>query len=579
MNPDFKRTSSDMKWVGELVLLFMMIWAGSGCGEVEGEEFGETLDPEAGEMRSYDEPGTANNLTPDFEEMDSGTESVVEEQNPDGSEPEVGAIACSEVAIHHQGIEVCLDDLTATAYDSDWCSMNTVIEEYLNAENASITQCIDFDQDCYYQCDGWILPAIWEDPDDQRFFITGLERASLFDDQPPRPDEMDVCVDGGGVRQGCCHLPDPDDGATLCHLSLLGEEAGEIERLAECQGGGMMWVNRVLDGTRHLFFMGLALRSLNLQTAQSITLSEPHPISSLACVYQEGDFKAIYALETEQGAELRYFTRDLRGSYVTSSLYQEGERPPLDDGALWEVRRLTVDEQGLFYWELFSRNSAGEERCFEDFSLDYLRSSGFVEMDNCRRSRILSCSDCSRDDSIVLKAATLDFNGTLSLQENREAIGEDQQTVELQGSLGLFSEMLHSSRLIALNEVRFDAPLATPIGATLLLWNTDTLSQPFVLEPRRWGYQSLTVLSVTGHQVLIQLTDPLNTPLQQIEWGIFDLYSDRLHIVDLEHFSDYLPPMTTPMVKRPTQSGAWLFWEVRNDVDQLENVVLLKRTP
>lgn len=464
-------------------------------------------------------------------------------------------VECSHLASSDENVEICFDDLFFEFISTGWCDQAGRVEDELRG----LASCSDRDLDCFYQCDGWSLPSWLQDPDDQRPFIVGNLEARV-DDEEVQTDAhyLPSCASDEELASPCCVLSNEGmsiEAPLLCR-HVFEEESDPnraeetIELLQGCAGGGMMWVTLNAEGQRSLVFASLnELEHGESPNIQKVPLSSISPITALACHFGE----SVTALLSSGESSLSFLAINLRGNLVVDPLYDT----PILDGQPWDIKQIQVDEEGLYRWTL-GVGEGPEARCFEDYAFKYLRSNSLSELERCDLQRAQACLRCNSTDPLILREATLSSEGFLSLW-----FGSEASQMTLIHPYGLFSKLFSSAGLLGLEEIQATPPYLQIERVSLLIWNEALSQLPIQVEPTRWGFDRIKLLSLDHGLALIRLEQSLSTGEVVQRYGVYEPLSDRLTFIpELDALDHRFSAFNSMKQRDPILSGDWLVWEV-----------------
>ena len=606
-------------WLGLLSSICTGLTIGCSAAELAADE-GASYSAEgdfAGETsgnNNYagDEPEDRVSMTAPSEDYGSPEPDVAGaegESSESAGEAGVGELACSQEASSNDGaFVICLDEITLATDDpsreppdnivgsdtsSSQCDLAEALSKALEEQTGEAVSCADQDADCYYYCEGWTLPARLQDPDDQRSFITGIPSDS--DDmssaascqRAAQETEGGLCCPVNFDEQGIVSdAPSREETPTLCRFPIPLSEGSTLKLITACQGGGLMWVSADAE-TQSLNFAQLSTPSslspltLNVQSQPlSLAGAELNEIKSLACLYTEG----VKAMFVDEDGELYYLGLGITGAYEISKLYPANAL--LDERPLsalnWRAYSISVDELGLFRWELEILETSGaamERRRFEDYAYGYFQPRGLVELSSEIVQRTLSCQGCDSFGSEgQLTSASLTTRGTLQISSRDLISGELTEGISLSPPLGFFDQFKSTASLIGVTSIDQAGMMSTPSRVTFSLWSDERLRElPIFFEPSRWGFEYVDLASMVGGQALLKLTRP-TTDQAGPEWGLYDVYTDRIRMLEPESLiTSYFGHFDLVQYKSPILTSDKILWLQEDHMeDSAPEVIMLK---
>ncbi|MAD60441.1 MAG: hypothetical protein CMH49_02860 [Myxococcales bacterium] len=493
---------------------------------------------------------------------------------------------CSYLAVNESEppINLCLDTLTFPLLESEdpqaWCGQSGQLAQALRLSQDR--QCHDRDGDCWYECDSWSLPSIWQDLDDRRSLITGNEAERTPDDPAIISMDMDMEPTAPDPPQeslsSCINQalnPDQDTDSQLsCHYELLNAST----TLFPC----------VKDAIAVVYESNEQLE-LSLQRITRSTLEEDHRVSidfmpqSVLCTLGEHE-SWIVLLFGERPHQVYEFSRQRINNLIyepnAQDLYEQ-----VTTGS-FELQDLQINQDNLQSWsyQLSSMEASIEQnRRFTFKRLDQGLIFGEEVAENIITQQFLSNEDSSvreldlrlayldSDFSVLLKNETSEFEYELFRQFKPF---QDLKSSEI--FLALIPRNISGNMLAESQKIFFsfwddvDEFTQESIESSLLDF-------PLIFDAQVWGFDSVILSKVTGNKALLKLRTEQNTTdetstessdpsIGKYVWGVYDILTDRLQIVELMQIAQTLGITVedTPSLSDPNLHSSWVSWLLKD---------------
>ena len=273
------------------------------------------------------------------------------------------------------------------------------------------------------------------------------------------------------------------------------------------------------------------------------------------------------------------------GTYEISEFYP---RDTQVNGALlsdltWGADSITVDELGLFRWELEvtqDTGSAMEIRRYEDYAFGFFQSRGLVELSSDTVQRALSCQACNAFGTEgYLISADLTNQGILRLASRNLDMSTDAERFTINPPLGFFDQFKSTASLLGVPSVDQAGVMGSPRRITFSFWSDARLRDlPIVFEAASWGFEYVDLISMVGGHALLKLTTPTSDQAGA-DWGLYDVYTDRLQAIEPEALiTTYFDQIDVTQYKAPTLTGDKMIWLQAQQPDADPEVLILQLT-
>ena len=477
----------------------------------------------------------------------------------------------------------CLDLITLPLLDSEdpsvWCAQAETLN--LTLEDGQANECHDRDGDCWYECDYWVLPSAWQDPDDRRSAITGMTetRARLTESAPPEdfpmasPDVPEM-VEGLAPSSTICVNQASDEALfNDSQLSCRHELFEQPLNIFACEKDAFIGVYRAADQFE-----------LVLQRISGQMLDEDYRVSidfvpqSVLCTLD-----ANQAWNALLFGEQPYEVYELIGQRIAPVVYEETAQALLENlnPDFTELKDANVNQQGLQAWsyELSPTEDPTEPiRRFSFMRLDQSLVFGEELTQGIVTQQFLS-TNVSTIHDLNLRSAYLNSDHSVSLKD------EDQDLeYELFSQFKPFQDLKSSELFLALVPKESTDSMNSEVQRLFFsLWGdavqltqdgieASLLDFPLVFDARLWGYNGVILSKVTGNKALLKLRlrpndidEPLMEPSEaeaaKYIWGVYDILTDRLQIFEFIQFSQALGlPMEEEPRSEPKLHSSWLTW-------------------
>ena len=493
---------------------------------------------------------------------------------------------CSYLAVNESEppINLCLDTLTFPLLESEdpqaWCGQSGQLAQALRLSQDG--QCHDRDGDCWYECDSWSLPSIWQDLDDRRSLITGNEAERTTDDDGTTGIDMDMELNAPVSPETSLSLcinqalnPDQDTESQLsCHHELLSAST----TLFPC----------VKDAIAVVYESNEQLE-LSLQRITRNSLEEDHRVSidfmpqSILCSL---DDRASWIVLIFGERPLQIYEFD--NQVIRTLNYDNTDQNLIDQFSLdaYALKGPYINQQGLQTWSYTLNTPEG--------SLDLRRRFTFNRLDQgpifgeevtdaiiTQTSLALSTSTIRE---LKLRSAYLNSDYSVSLQDE-----DSNFTYTIFSQYEPFQDLKSSEIFLALIPRSLSGSmLAESQKIFFSLWNdveeltqesieSSLLDFPLIFDAQVWGFESVILSKVTGNKALLKLrieqntTDEMSTEssdpsIGKYVWGVYDILTDRLQIVELVQIAQTLDITVedTLSLSDPNLHNSWVSWLLKN---------------
>lgn len=492
----------------------------------------------------------------------------------------------------------CLDLLTQMMLLSEapqaWCEQDAQLTQALDLSQTD--KCHDRDGDCWYQCDGWNLPSIWQDPDDRRALVGGSELEREQSSEMLREDDEEAV----GMTPPPSMTLDPT--LSLCVHQALDPNL-TIESQPTC-------LHQLFNGFSKLFACeedAIAVVSeidgqpkLSLQRIQNNKLEEDYivnldftPQSILCKLDDRQSWTVLLFGETPQ--QVYEFTNQT----IAALSYGMTAQRLLDTLSLeaLELEKTYINQQGLQTWSYTLNNldsSLNLERSFTFKRLDQGTVFGEEDPDDILTQQFLLRSG-STVRELNLRSAYLNSDHSVSLKDE-----DNDLTYDLFSQYAPFQDLKSSEAFLALIPRNLSGNmLIEPQKIFFSLWNdADELTQesiessllgfPLVFDAQLWGFEGVTLHKLTSTKALLKLRtklnisndeepDPLDPNTDKYVWGVYDILTDRLQTFEALQLTQALnvPLEANSSLSDPNLHNSWISWSLQfNEYSYLMTYVL-----
>ena len=446
----------------------------------------------------------------------------------------------------------------------DACDIAGELSRILSQTSGEQVTCVDRDADCYYECPGWELPEELQDIDDRRAFVNRRGEAT------PDVDLAQTCRDQGtaGDETLCCQLNavdmtlDDDVSPLICRTPLSMSEGEVVKLIQPCQGGGVVWISE-LDGQQAIKVLRLA--ELTAPPSEVVRVFSPRVLSypavsqgvALGAITEVAcrDEQMFSALLVDSEGEIFYVGFNSVGMLEIAPLY--GDQGPLDVPS--RAESLSVNEQGLFRWEITSPESPLR---FEDHAFGFLRPRGLTQLPEGVVQRALRCNQCEAQGENQLSSVSLTTRGEIIISDHTmgslETVSEG--TERLSSPTGIFSQLIATARIIGLTSVD-ETRVATPTThLSFSIWADPELrTQLLHFDSTRWGFSEVTLSAIVGDTALLQLKSDQNMG-DRTQWGLYNIPVNRLKVIDTAEILSSYMGIDLTQIKSPRLVGEKMIW-------------------